>query len=250
MFAKIYPVSGQEDYPATIGRFTEELGELSEALRVFPVAPGYFLSEAADVFAWLMHLQNLIHTQTRKKLGHRGPELIEVFARAYPGKCIDCDRPVCTCPPILPGTLGRIAHEIPETFASFATGGALLTQEEAQQLFDCGEQTVQVGPRELAPTVQLIRDLHSTLKGIKFFAVENYEVAKAHSGQLARAIASLEDLAAAHRVTQEGVDALATAIAELPSESRTTLMSFLSGVGSSIWATAIVDHVRTLAGIT
>ena len=62
MFAEIYPVTAVEVYPATIGRFTEELGELAEALRAAPVAPGYFLSEGADVFAWLMHLQNLIHS--------------------------------------------------------------------------------------------------------------------------------------------------------------------------------------------
>jgi hypothetical protein len=248
MFSRIYPVTATETYSATIGRFTEELGELSETLRVFPVAPGYFLSEAADVFAWLMHLQNLIHTKTAVKLADRGREMVATFVDAYPDKCIDCNRPVCTCPPILPGTLGRIAHEIPETYASFASGGALLTQEEAQQLFDLGEQTVQVGLRELAPTVHLIRDLHGALKEIRFFAIENREVAKAHSGQLARAIAGLEDLAAAHRVTQQSVDALAEAIAALPTESRTTLLSFLSGLSSSIWAAALLEHVKRLVG--
>lgn len=246
MFAEIYPTGSTEDYPATIGRFTEELGELSEALRVFQIAPGYFLSEAADVFAWLMHLQNLIHTKTGVKVSDRGKEIVSAFVEGYPDECIDCDHPVCTCPPILPGTLGRIAHEIPSIHASFAAGGALLSQEEAQELFDIGARTVQVGQRELQPTVQLIRDLHRILSEIRFFSVENHEVAQAHSSNLARAIARVEDLAAAHRVTQESIDGLARAIADLPSESRATLLGFLSGMGSSIWAAAIIEYVKLL----
>jgi NTP pyrophosphatase (non-canonical NTP hydrolase) len=246
MFSTIYKVSATETYPVTIGRFTEELGELSEALRAFPVAPGYFLSEAADVFAWLMHLQNLIQSKSGVKVADRGKDLARAFATSYPDKCIDCDRPVCTCPPILPGTLGRIAHEIPDTFASFASGGALLTQEEAQELFDIGAKTVTLGVQQLEPTVQLIRDLNKVLAEVRFFSVENHNVARAHSGQLARAIADLEDLAAAHRVTQDSVDSLADAIVALPTESRTTLLSFLSGMGSSIWAAALLQHVKLL----
>jgi hypothetical protein len=42
MFASIYPASDTEQYPATFGRFAEEMGETAEAIRVFPVAPGYF----------------------------------------------------------------------------------------------------------------------------------------------------------------------------------------------------------------
>lgn len=70
MFADIYPVVATEDYPATFARFTEELGELSEAVHVFPIAPGYFLSEAADVFAWLMHLQNILHHRSEIGRAH------------------------------------------------------------------------------------------------------------------------------------------------------------------------------------
>jgi NTP pyrophosphatase (non-canonical NTP hydrolase) len=41
-----------------ITRLSEELGELAEAIRVLPVAPQYFVSEAPDVFAWLMGFAN------------------------------------------------------------------------------------------------------------------------------------------------------------------------------------------------
>ena len=43
MFGEIYEVVATEQFSATFARFTEELGELSEALRVFPVAPANFL---------------------------------------------------------------------------------------------------------------------------------------------------------------------------------------------------------------
>jgi hypothetical protein len=50
-------------------RLYEELAELAEAVRVFPSVPGYFLSEASDVFAWLMKVQNIID----EKGGRRFP---------------------------------------------------------------------------------------------------------------------------------------------------------------------------------
>ena len=154
MFADIYPVTATEEYPATVSRFTEELGELAEALRVSPIAPGYFLSEAADVFAWLMHLQNLIHSKRQYPTAERGAALSEWFASAYPDRFTGGSNPVCTCPPILPGTLGRIAHEIPTDANLFARGGALLSQEEASRRFDLGacptilEEKPLPGPRE------------------------------------------------------------------------------------------------------
>lgn len=247
MFAEIYPVNQLEGYPATIGRFTEELGELAEALRVAPVAPGYFLSEAADVFAWLMHLQNLIHLKQGLHYSERGKELIAAFEEAYPGKCKDCSNPICTCPPILPGTLGRIAHEIPINQGVFSQGGALLTGDEALKVFELGVRVIKIGEKDLTVEVRLIKEILEIVKLIKVFAIENEKVAKAHSGNLTRAIDSIEDLASAHRVTQQSQDALLKAIKELPSDSRSTLIEYLMSIGSGIWATALVDTVKLLA---
>jgi hypothetical protein len=140
MFGVLYPVTQTESYPPTFGRFTEELGELAEALRVFPVAPGYFLSEAADVFAWLMHLQQLVERKT--PLAERGRVLEAAFASAYGNGCADCGAEVCACPPILPSTLGRIAHEVPEGRASFSAGGALLSTADAMGLFAPGAKVI------------------------------------------------------------------------------------------------------------
>lgn len=248
MFAVIYPVnSAVEDYPAAIGRFTEELGELAEALRVWPIAPGYFLSEAADVFAWLMHLQNLIHSKRNLKATDRGKELTEWFIASYPDRCKDCQNPVCTCPPILPGTLGRIAHEIPVGNEAFAEGGALLTTAEAAKLFDLGSRTVAVGSTKIETTSAVIQDLHVAVKQLKVFAVENQTVANAHSAQLTLALGELDALASAHRLTQDSLNALAEAIAAMPSESRATVLNFLTGLSSSVWASALVTYVTSLA---
>lgn len=60
MFNDIYPVNQGDQYGPAFARLYEELAELAEAVRVFPSVPGYFLSEAADVFAWLMKIQNII----------------------------------------------------------------------------------------------------------------------------------------------------------------------------------------------
>lgn len=248
MFAEIYPVSSVETYPATIGRFAEELGELAEALRVAPVSPGYFLSEASDVFAWLMHLQNLIHSKQQLDFSKRGQDLTEAFEEAYPGRCRDCSNPICTCPPILPGTLGRIAHEIPINQGIFMQGGALLTGEEALKLFEIGARVIKLGEREFPVEVELIREINKTVKSLKVFAVENKEVAKALSVDLTTTLDNVRNLVSAHRITQESLDELVKAIAELPFESRSTLINYLAGIGSSVWATALVDTVKHLAG--
>ncbi|HET9164857.1 MAG TPA: deaminase, partial [Candidatus Angelobacter sp.] len=112
MFSDIYEVGHTEEYAVNFGRLTEELGELAEAIRVFQAAPGYFLSEAADVFAWLMHIQNLIEHKSETQVEKKGEALAELFAQSYPDKCLDCGSRVCNCPPILEGTIGRIAHEV------------------------------------------------------------------------------------------------------------------------------------------
>lgn len=114
MFASIYPVEQLETTERTYARLCEELGELAEAIRVLPAAPGYFLSEAADVFAWLMHIQNVVESDKGLDKQQRGYSLETEFCIAYPDKCVDCRSPVCKCPPILETTIGRIGHQVPE----------------------------------------------------------------------------------------------------------------------------------------
>jgi class 3 adenylate cyclase/NTP pyrophosphatase (non-canonical NTP hydrolase) len=129
MFSAIYPVQQTEEYSSSFARCTEELGELAEALRVFPEAPDYFLNEAADVFAWLMHIRNLIDSKRGTPKRDRGVELETEFCKAYPDRCLDCGQATCDCPPILKRTIGRLAHEL--------TGGReyFMTPDRAQAVF-------------------------------------------------------------------------------------------------------------------
>lgn len=135
MFSAIYPAQQTEEYGSTLARLTEELGELAEALRVFPAAPGYFLSESADVFAWLMHFQNLIDQKKGTPKVERGKGLETAFCMAYPDRCLDCGGNTCMCPPILEATVGRIAHEVPAGRGSFDIGGSFMTIDKARALF-------------------------------------------------------------------------------------------------------------------
>lgn len=90
---------------------------------IFSVEPGYFVSEASDVFAWLMHLQNLVDQKKGTPKAERGLRLNQAFAQAYPGVCVDCGAEACVCPAVLPKTIGRIAHEVPRNRLLMLFGG-------------------------------------------------------------------------------------------------------------------------------
>jgi NTP pyrophosphatase (non-canonical NTP hydrolase) len=94
MFNTIYPITQTEDYGMTFGRLSEEVGELSEAVRMFGASPSTFISEAADVFAWLMHFVGLYEARSNSTIN-----LSELLYRKYPDRCSDCNQYVCKCPP-------------------------------------------------------------------------------------------------------------------------------------------------------
>jgi pyrimidine deaminase RibD-like protein len=135
MFSSIYPAQQTEDYGPSFARLYEELAELAEAVRVFPAQPGYFLSEAADVFAWLMHIQNLIEQKKGVLKKDRGKALGIAVCHAYPDCCRDCGLSMCGCPPILQSTIGRIVHEVPTGFASYGETGQFMTPDKARARF-------------------------------------------------------------------------------------------------------------------
>lgn len=135
MFSTIYPAQQTEEYGPSFARLTEELGELAEAVRVFRAEPGYLLSEAADVFAWLMHIQNIVDSRSGVPLARRGDALEMAFAKAYPDCCTACGKRQCACPPILPSTIGRIAHEVPSGRGSFGDEGRFMPPDRASKFF-------------------------------------------------------------------------------------------------------------------
>jgi pyrimidine deaminase RibD-like protein/NTP pyrophosphatase (non-canonical NTP hydrolase) len=138
MYSGIYPAQQTEEYGPSFARLTEELGELAEAVRVFRAEPGYLLSEAADVFAWLMHIQNIVDSRAAVAYNKRGDALELAFAKAYPDGCTACGKRRCTCPPILPSTIGRIAHEVPSGRGSFDADGRFMTPDRASKFFQDG----------------------------------------------------------------------------------------------------------------
>jgi pyrimidine deaminase RibD-like protein/NTP pyrophosphatase (non-canonical NTP hydrolase) len=135
MFNDIYPVNQGDQYGPAFARLYEELAELAEAVRVFPSVPGYFLSEAADVFAWLMKVQNIIDEKAGRRKDWRGRAIEESFAKAYPNACTDCGRVVCSCPPILASTIGRIAHEVPVGRGTYESTGRFRTPDRTAEAF-------------------------------------------------------------------------------------------------------------------
>jgi pyrimidine deaminase RibD-like protein/NTP pyrophosphatase (non-canonical NTP hydrolase) len=113
MFKKIYPLGAKPEFREPFARLSEELGELAESIRVFSVAPGYFLSEAADVFAWLMNIQNNIDLRDEKAEVEYGLSIEELFCKSYPDFCTECKKQECICPPLPKATIGRLGHEMP-----------------------------------------------------------------------------------------------------------------------------------------
>lgn len=131
MFYSIYQAHLTEGYGATFARLAEELGELAEALRLFTAVPGYFLNEAADLFAWLMHIQNMIDLNKKIPKDRLGVPLEIAFCRAYPDRCLDCDSAVCRCAPILESTIGRISNEVPLSHNPADLRRVFMTPDEA-----------------------------------------------------------------------------------------------------------------------
>lgn len=135
MFSAIYPAQQTEEFGPSFARLAEELGELAEAVRVFRSEPGYFLSEASDVFAWLMHIQNIIDSRGSVLIAARGDALERTFCKSYPDSCPACGKRQCACPPILASTIGRIAHEVPTGRGSFGDQGRFMTPDLASRHF-------------------------------------------------------------------------------------------------------------------
>ena len=247
MFTDLYPCGDTDSYESTFARFTEEIGEMSEALRAFPVAPGYFLSEAADMFAWLMHLHALYQN---KKYPHRavdeGAIIQELFEREYPDSCNDCHNRVCTCPPILPRTLGRIAHDVPAGHTPFAPGGALLPTEDALALFQLGARSIKVGPERYPVTGDLLRDMHAAISELLRITTNSRSITIQVQEQLTPALSAIAELTSSQRITQESIDGLAHRIAALPSEARTTVLGFLTNLAAGPWVAGLVKGIEAL----
>ncbi|WP_082470925.1 diguanylate cyclase [Sphingomonas sp. Leaf198] len=74
-------------------RLTEELAEVSEALRFRHLYPRNFENEIADFLGWWFALA----IELRKRRGGESPLTDELLWSAYPGHCRDCESTPCFC---------------------------------------------------------------------------------------------------------------------------------------------------------
>jgi hypothetical protein len=109
MFMDIYPRT-PEDRRSVVGLF-EEIGELSEAIRVYDRYPRYFAGEAADVFSYIMGIANEYRVRMKQEHDYDF-SLEDTFLQEYPGLCLYCGSQICICPSIPDATVGRMSKEI------------------------------------------------------------------------------------------------------------------------------------------
>lgn len=112
MFQMIYPRQPNVN-SSSPARLFQELGELAEAVRVIDVYPNYFLSEAADVFTYLMGIANELSGHIVVSNPDAPPFSLEhEFVRRFPGACSQCNSSICICPHLPEATIGRSAKEL------------------------------------------------------------------------------------------------------------------------------------------
>lgn len=232
MFYKIYPPQSIEQYDQVFARLAEEMGELAEAVRVRRYLSGYFVSEASDVFAWLMHLQNLYQAR------EWGPSidfnvLSGWIAAAYPGGCSDCKQAVCLCPAIVASTLGRIGHEIPE-ISMQAESQAILPIDVTIQRFQTrsislGKSSWEVGPREA-------RELKLAVDQILAMVIDEHAEWGFVNKNVIDALYSVKHMSEQSGPPQQYVEEVVEVVAQLPDESRNRLSAWADSVSSGFVA--------------
>jgi len=247
MFATIYQPQQQEDIAGVFGRITEELGELAEAVRLFSLAPGYFFSEASDLFAWLIHLQAVRFRQDRVFGPQAERDLSRMLYSEYPDRCKECKSRLCVCPPVLRRTAGRIAHEMPLYVNGHAAPSPLLTFTEAMQVFEISSTRIRIGTSDLQVTAALLAELRNSIAELRRMSLESKLLGEAHTVTLINILDEVLKLAESERVTQQSVDEMVEAIRALPSEKRTIVTGFLTNIASNV-ATAVVTAVTMSPG--
>lgn len=136
MFAEIYPVSQAEtSLGTTFARLIEELGELTTAVRMFETESEYFLSEAADLFAWLMRIPNIIDQKNQVTKQTRGKWLEQAFYQAYPGSCQDCHKAICKCEDVSPKSVNLTVQKPAAKVRATDKESMFMTADQARKFF-------------------------------------------------------------------------------------------------------------------
>ncbi len=136
MFAEIYPVSQSEtEFGPTFARLMEELGELTTATKLFEVESDQFLCEAADLFAWLMRIPNIIDQKHQVSRRMRGQWLETAFLQAYPGSCLSCGRVICDCSRVQTRTVNLVSGKQTQQKRAMDRNTMFMTPDQARTFF-------------------------------------------------------------------------------------------------------------------
>ncbi len=227
MFNDIYPRDASTDHENNVHRLTEELGELCEAVRTLSVAPEYFVSEAPDVFAWLMGFANQFDFDNRESTG---VPLERQMIDQYPSECRKCRRQICKCPPIHPDTLGRIAKEAP---LGVAVGGRLFSLQESIQLFKKSAEEIEVAGRTIYADENEMKSIRNDIQQVLSLLEKQTDWQVEVIVGVAAALGGMERLAAQGELTQRTIDDLRSTLEAMPSEKRTVLVGFLNNLAAS-----------------
>jgi NTP pyrophosphatase (non-canonical NTP hydrolase) len=241
-FNNIYPRDDNTGHEMNIHRLSEELGELAEAVRVLPVAPQYFVSEAPDVFAWLMGFANQFDFDRHTLDVEYGTALETAMAQEYPGHCKLCERQVCKCPPIPAETLGRIAKDAPLNIV--LDGEGLFSTQESVNLFRRSFIELNVGGKEVRATSEELNNLTKDIALILNLLAEQAEWKPQITVSLAAALGALQKLTEQGEVTQQAVNEVLAAAEDVPSEGRSLLLGFLNNVAASATFHALAVAMR------
>lgn len=217
MFQDIYPRSTDDKARSTLGLF-EELGELSEAVRVFERYPKYFAGEAADTFSYLMGIANEYSLRLAQEDGGSF-SLQEEYLKRYPGLCTGCGHRVCVCPSIPRATVGRLSKE--------------LDIGSAEQLFDLSDGAMLSEGREAGAAV--LQSLGGFRKLAERFPADRGDANNA-------LIVLLLKLASAVEQSQPG-------LAERFHSAAIELGSVVSDAGARLDESYLVTHESLIAGL-
>lgn len=249
MFGEIYPPGQTETYEMIFGRFTEELGELAEAVRVGPVVPGYFLSEAADVFAWLMKLVNVYELRQNIKKSKRGEMLEHAMYNHYPDKCRACQQVICSCQPILGSTLGRIAHDGPDP-ALLLESRPFMSSTEAAAFFEIGSVQIVLGRERLPVTDGLVTEVIVFVDYASGRANDLLKLNPDARHQVAIVFAQMKSQAKNGRISDKDIQNLLRMICILRKSERQEFLEMLKGAPTGILQAALtnwlVEHLASI----
>lgn len=244
MFNDVYPRDDSTTNENNVYRLTEELGELAEATRALPVAPEYFVSEAPDVFAWLMGFANQFDFD-RHDQSEYGASLSESMQRYYPGHCVLCGMTVCKCPPIPASTLGRIAREAP---LAVLGGERLFSLGESIALFRKAEQSIVIGDRQVTTHAAELEKIQEDTAKILAALERNEGWKTALTVQLTSSVTTIQSLAKRGELTQAAVDEILQTLKSLPTEQRQQALGFLTNLAASATFAALLAAAKALGG--